>query len=209
MAPVIYDGGSANDDALLAQMFLERKRVFIDLLGWDLPVRDDRFELDQFDLPTTRYVVCASDQGEHLGSLRLIPCDQPYLLGAIFPSLCADAPPSSPDIWEISRLCLSRSIRAADGLNARNCLATALVQLALEEGIVGYCCVADEVWGAQIQTFGWRCRQLGDAQQLSTGSIGALQIAIDDDTPELLRRTGIWRADTRASRNVVAMEAGV
>jgi acyl-homoserine lactone synthase len=207
MTPVIYKGGSANDDALLAQMFLERKKVFIDLLGWDLPALDDRFELDQFDLSSTLYIICADDQGEHLGSLRLIPCNQPYLLGTIFPTLCAAAPPASPDIWEISRLCLSRSVRAAERTKARNHLATALVQLALDNGIAGYCCVADEAWGAQIKTFGWRCHHLGDTRQLSGTSIGALQIAIDADTPDMLRRGGIWCEDARELRVKTVMEA--
>lgn len=30
-------------------MFEERKRVFVDLLGWDVPVLARRYEIDQFD----------------------------------------------------------------------------------------------------------------------------------------------------------------
>ncbi|MBN8818715.1 MAG: autoinducer synthase [Sphingomonas sp.] len=192
MTHVICGGGGVSEDALFAQMFQERKRVFIDLLGWDLPALAGRYEVDQFDIPETRYIICASAQGEHLGSLRLLPCSGPNLLGLVFPFLCDGDAPCAPDIWEISRLCLSRSIRACERRFVRDQLATAVTLFALEQGIRAYCCVADMPWYGQLLSFGWRCEPLGLPQPIDKSMIAALKILIDDDTPALMAAAGVW-----------------
>ncbi|GGN57258.1 acyl-homoserine-lactone synthase [Novosphingobium indicum] len=192
MAHIIQGGWAAAQGALLAQMYQERKHVFIDLLRWDLPALDGRYEIDQFDTPSTIYLIIAGTDGKHLGSLRLLPTTQPHVLGDIFPGLCDRGAPSAPDVWEISRLCLSRSIRAAERLYVRNQLATALTRFAQDNGIRAYCCVADMPWYNQILSFGWRCEPLGLPQDLSCGMIAALMIHIDDETPGRLEAAGIW-----------------
>jgi acyl-homoserine lactone synthase len=192
MAHVVYGGGNAPESALYAAMFHDRKKVFVDLLHWDLPVLDGRFEIDQFDNVSTRYLICASPEGKHLGSLRLLPSTEPNLLGSMFSFLCDDEPPAAPDVWEISRLCLSRDIRSADRRAVRDRLATAVTRFALERGISAYCCIADMPWLSQILAFGWRCEPLGLPQMLQRGMVGALKIHIDDETPALMARAGIW-----------------
>ena len=80
-----------------------RHKVFIDMLGWPLPVRDG-MELDQFDRPDARYVVAHDDHGAVIGTARLLPTTQPYLLGEVFPHLMGDQPvPCSDEVWELSR----------------------------------------------------------------------------------------------------------
>ena len=48
---------------VLRHMFAARKAVFVDLLGWDVPVVDGRFELDQFDDGDARYLVVTAPPG--------------------------------------------------------------------------------------------------------------------------------------------------
>lgn len=192
MTHVIHGGLAAAEDALLAQMYQDRKRVFIDLLRWDLPVLDGRYEIDQFDTPSTIYLIIAGTDGKHLGSMRLLPTTQPHVLGSIFPFLCEDSPPKAGNVWEISRLCLSRSIRASERLQVRNRLATIATLFALDNGISAYCCVADMPWYQQILSFGWRCMPLGLPQDLPCGMLAALSIEIDEETPQLLHDAGIW-----------------
>ena len=193
--PHVIEGGAVApaENALLANMFSDRKRVFVDLLGWDVPVIDGRFEVDQFDGPTTIYLMIAGPDGRHLGSMRLLPSDRPNILCSIFPHLCEGPPPSAPDIWEISRFCLSRSLRAAERRIVRDQLVTATVQFARENSIRGYCCVADMGWMSQILAFGWACWPLGLPQQLESGMTGALAIEIDDSTQGKMEAAGIWR----------------
>jgi acyl homoserine lactone synthase len=89
-----------------------RYRVFVERLGWHLQVFDGA-EQDQFDRPDTIYVVAQDEQGNISGCARLLPTTQPYLLGEVFPQLLNGmAPPSTPDVWELSRF-------AAVDFNAR------------------------------------------------------------------------------------------
>lgn len=192
MTHIISGHRQSGEDALLRAMFSDRKRVFVDLLGWDVPVLDGRFEIDQFDGPSTIYLIIAGADGEHHGSMRLLPTDGPHILGAIFPFLCDAEPPASPDVWEISRFCLSRSLRATDRRVVRDKLVTAAALFALQNRITGFSCVADMAWISQILAFGWQCTPLGLPQTLDCGLIGAMQIAISDETPALMDAAGVW-----------------
>lgn len=80
-----------------------RYKVFVENLGWDLHVADG-LEQDQFDRPDTVYVAVQDNEGEVCGCARLLPTTHPYLLSEVFPQLLNGAiPPSSPEIWELSR----------------------------------------------------------------------------------------------------------
>lgn len=80
-----------------------RRKVFVETLGWDLPVREG-MELDQFDRPDTLYMASQDEHGAINGCARLLPTDRPYLLGEVFPALMHGQPiPCSPEIWELSR----------------------------------------------------------------------------------------------------------
>ena len=179
-------------DRTLKAMFEDRKSVFVDLLKWDVPVLDGRFEIDQFDDGHATYIIIANEEGDHLGSARLLPTTRPHILGSLFGQLCAAPPPTGPAVAEITRFCLSRRQNAADRRRTRNQLVTALAWHALENGIRSYTGVAELAWLQQILAFGWDCRPLGVPARLECGMIGALAIEIRPDTPELLAANGIW-----------------
>lgn len=75
-------------DAHLRAMYEARKRVFVDLLKWDVPVLADRYELDQFDDEHAQYLILADTDGGHLASARLLPTTRAHLLDSLFPA-CA------------------------------------------------------------------------------------------------------------------------
>lgn len=177
---------------ILRQMFEARKAVFVDLLKWDLPVLEGRFELDQFDNEDALYIVIADENGGHLGSARLLPTTRAHILGSLFPQLCADALPSGSDTFEITRFCLGRNQGAARRRETRDRLVSALVLYALENRIGTYTAVADMRWLQQILAFGWDCRPLGPPLSLASGLTGALAITVDHETPALLERNGMW-----------------
>lgn len=80
-----------------------RHRVFVERLGWSLPVTNGA-ELDQFDRSDTLYMVAQDDEGNIIGCARLLPTTRPYLLSEIFPQLFnGHPPPHSPEVWELSR----------------------------------------------------------------------------------------------------------
>ena len=191
---IIVEGGSPEpcSDRTLRAMFEDRKSVFVDLLEWDVPVLDGRFEVDGFDDRHATYIIIASEDGDHLGSARLLPTTRPHILDSLFASLCAAPPPTGSAVFEITRFCLSRRQNSAARRRTRNQLVSALVWHALERGIDTYTGVAEMAWLQQILAFGWDCRPLGLPVRLECGMIGALAIEIRPDTPALLACNHIW-----------------
>lgn len=192
---LVESGGSnAFERRTIASMFEARKQVFVDLLKWDVPVLCGRYEMDRFDDEHATYIVVADEQGEHLGSARLLKTTRPHILGSLFPELCSGPVPSGTDTFEITRFCLGRNQGTAVRRHTRNQLISALVGYALARGIRTYTGVAEIAWLQQILAFGWDCRPLGVPRQLSCGLVGALAISVRPETPALLNENRIWVA---------------
>ncbi|OAN58650.1 acyl-homoserine-lactone synthase [Sphingobium sp. TCM1] len=189
----IFEGAEWGEGSpVLNDMYRDRKRIFVDMLGWDVPVIDGAYEIDQFDDEHAIYVVATNERGEHDGSIRLLPSIRPHVLGNIFPELCDGPVPSGEHIFELSRACLSPRNRAARRLEVRNTVTTAVVEFALLRGIRRFTCIADSGWLSQILSLGWDCRPLGLPREIAGLSTGALVIEIDGDTPDKLRTAGTY-----------------
>lgn len=193
---VIVEGctGGPVGDATLRSMFEDRKSVFVDLLKWDVPVLEGRFELDEFDDDRATYIIISDDDGDHLGSARLLPTIRRHILDSLFPHLCAAPPPRGPSIFEITRFCLSRRQGALARRETRKWLVSALAWHALQVGITTYTGVAEIAWLQQILAFGWDCRPLGLPVREECGMLAALAIEITSDTPRLLAQNGVWES---------------
>ena len=181
----------AHEHIALRSMFAARKRVFVDLLKWDLPVLAGRFEVDQFDDPHATYLIATDGAGEHLASARLLPTTRPAILDALFPHLVAGPVPRGEEIAEITRFCLSRDVNAATRRSARDLLLAGLVEHALANDIQSYTGVAEVSWFRQIERFGWECRSLGEPCIDGGRLLTALRIEIDAATPARLAAAGI------------------
>lgn len=180
-------------DPALCAMFSARKRVFIDLLKWEIPVCDHAYEIDQFDAPGAVYLILMNRDGSHRASARLLPTDRPHLLGTLFPDLCAGKAPMGEAVLEITRFCLERDMRAADRRHARNELVSALADYGFVHRLTTFTGVADQGWFEQIQTFGWDCRALGNPMVRNGRALTGLRIDLSDDTRDRLIATGIYR----------------
>jgi len=179
-------------DAVLRAMFAARKSVFVDLLKWQVPVLDGRFEVDQFDDEHARYVILSEPDGTHLASARLLPTNRPHILDSFYASLCEGTPPRGEEVFEITRFCLDRNLRAAERRVVRNRLVTALAEHALANRIRRYVAIAEMSWFEQILGFGWQCRSLGRPQMRDGALLVALEIAIGADTLDGLAAAGIY-----------------
>lgn len=184
-------GAPETPDGVLRAMFAARKSIFVDLLKWDLPVIDGRFEVDQFDDRHATYLILTDTAGTHLGSTRLLPTTRPHILDSFYADLCEDAPPRGPDIAEVTRFCLDRRLRAPERRQVRDTLVSALVDHALATGLTGYSAIAELGWFQQILAFGWRCRPLGLPRAIASQTLAALAIEIERDTPQRLAAAGI------------------
>lgn len=204
MLHILQSLGADREAAVLRAMFAARKAVFVDLLKWDVPVLDGRFEIDQFDDGHATYLVLTDGEGGHLASARLLPTNRPHILGDLFPHLCEAAPPRDPAIFEVTRFCLDRSLDARARRAARDTLVTALVEHALVQGITAYTAIAEIGWFQQILAFGWRCLPLGLPQIDGGTMLAALRIEIDDDTPRQLAAAGILARPLDAATRAAA-----
>lgn len=182
---------AANRD-LLQSMFADRKRLFVDLFGWDIPVIDDRYEIDQFDTADTVYLIVADGAYEHAASIRLVPSTCPHMLAALFPHLCPLGVPVGEAIWESTRLCLPQRHGALRRRDLRNMLFSAMVDVALARGIKGYTGVIPDGFRKEVLSLGWQAEPLGPSMRIDGGPVGAFLIHITLDTPERLRWTGVY-----------------
>ena len=102
-----------------------------------------------------------------------------------------EPPPTGEAIFEITRFCLDRRLRASGRREARDALVTALAEFALEKRIDTYTAIAEMGWFQQILAFGWRCTPLGLPQIADGKLLAALRIDIDAATPGRLAAAGI------------------
>lgn len=189
MIHVLQDYTLANP--LAAAMFAERKRLFVDLLGWEVPVVDGRYEIDQFDGAGAIYLI-AAEGDEHQGSLRLLPTTAPHIVGDLFPQVCEAGVPCGTSIFEITRLCLPPRLGAEGRLRIRNRLISAMVDHALQSGIATLTGIVSSDFRDQVMAMGWRCASLGQARRFGGARLGAFRVDLDPDTPERLGATGIY-----------------
>lgn len=207
MVRTISSDNRTREHVALRSMFAARKRVFVDLLKWDLPVLAGRFEVDHFDDPHATYLVVTDPAGGHLASARLLPTTRPALLDSLFPFLVAGPVPKGPDIAEITRFCLSRDVTAQGRRAARDALLVALVDHALACGIRSYTGVAELGWFRKVERFGWQCRALGVPCEHEGRQLVALRIDIDDASRAKLAAGGINALPVAACGLVIGDDA--
>jgi len=190
-----YDVADARDVA----MFEDRRRLFVDVMRWDVPVSDGRFEIDQFDGPEAIYISDLGERDDHCGSMRLLPSTGPHILADLFSELCLGAVPQGPDVFEITRLCLPTRLGAQERLAVRNRLISGMVDHALTTGIRTLTGVVRASFRETVLMMGWEASPLGPERTIGGMTLGAFRIAIADDTPARLARTGIYTSVAAAA----------
>lgn len=98
---------------LAQSMFRDRAIQFSERLKWDVAVDERGYERDQYDLINPIYVIVEDDEGQHLGSLRLLPTTGRTMINDFFSSILEDGPINSPTTWECTRFCLSPSAESS------------------------------------------------------------------------------------------------
>jgi acyl homoserine lactone synthase len=167
-----------------------RHRIFIEKLGWPLPV-ENGLERDQFDRPDTVYVVARDRAGVICGCARLLPTTRPYLLGEVFPNLLGGQPvPSEAAVWELSRFAAatpdSYGTSAAEAaINTRTLLAAA-VSGAATQGAERLITVSPLGIERLLQRMGVHAHRAGPPAYADGKPIFACWIEIDDQTRRAL-----------------------
>ena len=165
-------------------MFQLRKRVFHDLLGWDVTVRGD-VEIDQYDDVNPIYVLSYTPGTRHLrGALRLLPTLGPNMLDDTFPALLGGrAAIRRPDIWESSRFCIDPEISQDRASNQVTVAAAELMcavgELGLASGIRQIVTVTDVFLERMFRRMGCPGTRIGEPRKI--GSVHAVAVSWDVD----------------------------
>ena len=163
----------------LRAMFEARKQVFVDLLQWDVPVLEGRYEVDQFDDEHADLSDRRRRGRHHLGSAPAAADDAAAHPRQLFPELCAATAAARRRLSRDHPL-LPRPRRrcASSGAKPATAWSRPSLRYALENGIATYTGVAEMAWLQQILAFGWRCRPLGLPRSVGGRMLGALRIEI-------------------------------
>jgi len=173
-------------------MFRLRKRVFHDLLKWDVSVRDS-WEIDDYDDANPLYVLSYDDEtGRLRGSLRLLPTLGPNMLDDTFPILLGDNPQiRSASVWESSRFCIDPEISQDRASNQVTIAAAELMcgvgELGLTSSLSHIVTVTDVFLERMFRRMGCPGERIGDPQRI--GSVHAVAVAweVTDDLLDTMK----------------------
>lgn len=166
--------------AEMDEMFRLRKKVFHDLLKWDVQVRDD-WEIDHYDDANPLYVLSYSDRTHRLrGALRLLPTLGPNMLDDTFPVLLGATPEiRSASVWESSRFCIDPEISQDRASNQVTVAAAELMcgvgELGLASNLSHIVTVTDVFLERMFRRMGCPGERIGEPQRI--GSVHAVAIA--------------------------------
>ncbi len=186
----IINGANRNDyPEEIAAMHRLRKRVFHDLLKWDVTVRDD-WEVDHYDDANPVYVMSYSTEGLLRGSLRLMPTLGPNMLDDTFPILLGGRPEiRSAEIWESSRFCIEPEISQDRASNQVTIAAAELMcgvgEIGLASGLSHIVTVTDVFLERMFRRMGCPGERIAEPHKI--GSVHAVAVAWEV-TPDLLAR---------------------
>lgn len=172
----------------LIEMHHDRKRVFVDRLGWNLPTAGSWLEIDQFDTEYTVYLIACDENQRHLGSVRLNPTVRPHMLDTLFVDLCEEGPVIAPDVWESSRFTIAPvGLRGTEVMRLSQYLALAHVEFALMNGISKYTMIGEVHRVATVISMGWNVRPLCLPKSDGNSNVQALEVSFDTATLEAMR----------------------
>lgn len=174
--------------ALIDQMHQDRKRVFVDWLKWDIPVVGDK-EIDQYDTDDAIYIIDVDAEGNHVASIRLLPCSVPTLMAEHFSDMVQSPVPADDTAWEMTRLCANPNVKdkLAQWTGRKN-ITVAAIEFALMRNIKQLIFVTHSSWVPTILSVGWDIELLGLPRKDGTESIAAMRINVTPETLTLIRR---------------------
>lgn len=165
----------------LDSMHRDRKQVFVDKLKWNIPVVDGIYEKDQFDSEEAVYIVAADPHtGQHHASLRMMPSMGAHMLRDVFPSLCEDGVPTGPDIWEMTRICISPALARADAHKNLGLIWLGAVEFGVQMGIRTITGLTHAQLISNILAAGIDIEPLGPPKMFDGMQFGALQVRVSE-----------------------------
>lgn len=172
----------------LIEMHRQRKAVFVDGYGWNVPVSGG-MEVDGYDGEGTTYLIAKPglSGADVIASARLLPTVRAHLMADLFVQACGGNVPSGPSIWEVSRFCVSPRIASRrKRVQLLWEMACGVMETALLYGVEKVTFVANAALLPLAMQCGWSAVRLGPTLPDGDDEITAVAASI---TPEGLRAT--------------------
>lgn len=170
-----------------ADLATYRYKVFVEHLGWDLPITQVGAERDEYDRPDTLYILVKDFSGNICGCARLLPTTQDYPLATMCPELFGNQPvPRATDIWELSRYTtqlVNGEITSREEAQGRfRHLLKAVVEAAAKRGARRL--ITFSFLGVEriARNFGLHVHRVGPPQMMDGKPIIAFWIELDEQT---------------------------
>jgi len=181
---ITYGKSRYLSQALKVALARYRHKIFIERLGWPLPVVND-MEWDQFDHQDTLYVIAHAEDGTVTGCARLLPTESPYLLSDVFPHLLAGSSvPRTSDVWELSRFSTAPADPNAevDRTALTRSLLAAAVKCAVKQGARRLITVSPLGIERLLMRMGVHSHRAGPPMLIDEKPVFACWIEIDEQT---------------------------
>lgn len=177
---VVHEANRHLFGADLAAMHRHRKIIFVDGMGWKLPVIRD-MEIDDYDRGDTRYLLARNEpDGEVLGSARLLTTQGRHLMSDLFADACSLPAPRGPATWEVSRFCAAPEVKRRARLSLLWEMTCAILELGLLNRIEQVIFVANRALLPLMLNCGWDARALGPTLPDGNDRVTAVAAAISE-----------------------------
>lgn len=127
MIEVISGTAIAENPDRYAGLYRLRYEIFGGRLGWREVLRNT-VDVDDYDRPDAVYIVVFSEDGTIVGTCRLLPTTDRYMLAEVFDFFLADqAPAHDRKVWELTRFGIKTEFVGKASLSAFNEITSQLV----------------------------------------------------------------------------------
>lgn len=172
----------------LAVMHRQRKRIFVDGMGWKLPVIRD-MEIDGYDREDTTYLLSKDElDGEVLASARLLTTDGRHLMSDLFAGACQQPAPRGSGVWEVSRFCVAPGMTRRVRLRLLWQITCGVMELGLLHGIEQVVFVANRALLPLMLNCGWEARVLGPTLPDGNDAVTAVAARLSEEALAVVRR---------------------
>lgn len=166
-----------------------RHKIFVERHGYQVPTFRG-MEWDAFDTPAAVYLLWRDDLRQVRAIARLIPTTFPYMIKELWPELIyGEELPSRPDVWEVTRLGVDRSLAPTLRGRVFGEMMCACGEFGRKLGISEYYLVTHPRVIRSIEANGCSVRLLGRSRAIGRCVVTAAAVAVTDRAIATLRRT--------------------
>lgn len=166
-----------------------RHKIFVERHGYQVPTFRG-MEWDAFDTPAAVYLLWRDDLRQVRAIARLIPTTFPYMIKELWPELIyGQELPSRPDVWEVTRLGVDRSLAPALRGRVFGEMMCACGEFGRRTGIQEYYLVTHPRVIRSIEANGCSVRLLGETRSIGRCVVQAAAVSVSDQAIATLRKT--------------------